>query len=81
MTKDYFGWAKELIKRSSFVSDIKEYLEADQPYVEIVIKERQYPTLQFGNAVAVTFGNDQYSVRCDKGVFVIVILIQIEDHD
>lgn len=81
MTKDYFGWAKELITRSSFVSDIKEHLEAKQPYVEVMIKDRQYPTLQFGNAVAVMLGNDQYSVRCDKGAFVIVILIQIDDHD
>lgn len=81
MTKDYFGWAKELIMGSSFVSDVKEYLEAAQPYVDVMIKAGQYPTLQFGNAVAIVFGNDLYSVRCDKGVFVIMILIQIEDHD
>lgn len=81
MTKDYFGWAKELIMGSSFVSDIKEHLEVDQPYIDIMIKAGQYPTLQFGHAAAVVFGNDQYSVRCDKGVLVIMILIQIEDHD
>lgn len=81
MTKDYFGWAKDLIMRSAFVSDIKEHLEVKEPYVEVMIKERKYPTLQFGHCVAITFGNDQYSVRCDKGVFVIVILIQIEDND
>ena len=81
MTKDYFGWAKELILGSSFVSDIKEHLEEEQPYIDVMIKAGQYPTLQFGHAVATVFGNDQYSVRCDKGVSVIVILIQFEDND
>ena len=81
MTNDHFGWAKELIMGSSFVSDIKEHLEAEQPYIEVMIRAGKYPTLQFGHAVATVFGNDQYSVRCDKGVSVIVILIQIEDHD